>query len=202
MAAFADQPLRALLDEVAARRPEPGGGCSAAWTAALAAGLVEMAASFTLARPKYAGVHQRMLAIHRQAATLRREALDLAESDGAAYAPVIDALKLPPQHPDRARRLAEARSSASATPLRLTEVAAHVATLATETALTGSEHLRGDAVTGAVLAEGASRAAARLVEINLADHPEDPRLEEAAAAVRRASSAREEALRAGEEVLR
>jgi methenyltetrahydrofolate cyclohydrolase len=35
-----------LLDRLAARTPAPGGGAAAAWACALAAGLVEMAASF------------------------------------------------------------------------------------------------------------------------------------------------------------
>ena len=52
MGAFADQSLHDVLDAVAAQRPAPGGGCSAAWAGAFGAGLVEMTASFTLAPPK------------------------------------------------------------------------------------------------------------------------------------------------------
>jgi formiminotetrahydrofolate cyclodeaminase len=44
--AFADLPLRDVLDELAAHRPVPGGGASAAWACAIGAGLVEMAAAF------------------------------------------------------------------------------------------------------------------------------------------------------------
>ena len=52
-----------------------------------------------------------------------------------------------------------------------------------------------------MLAEGSSRAAARLVEINLAGSG-DPRLERAAEAIRRSAAAREDALRVTEEVTR
>jgi hypothetical protein len=57
-------------------------------------------------------------------------------------------------------------------------------------------------VTGAVMAEAACRAAGRLVEINLAGAPDDPRLGRVAEAARRAGAAREEALVAREEAVR
>jgi formiminotetrahydrofolate cyclodeaminase len=202
MGGFADRSLRDVLDEVAAQRPAPGGGCAAAWGCALSAGLVEMAASFTLARPRYAGVHHRMLDVRRAAAVARRRALEWAERDAEGYAPVLEALRLPRQHPERAERLRVARSNAAEIPLAVAEEAATVAALAAETARTGSEHLEGDAVTGAVMAEAACRAAGRLVEINLAETPDDPRLGRVAEAVRRAGAARDQALAAREEALR
>jgi methenyltetrahydrofolate cyclohydrolase len=198
---LADRSLHEVLDALAAQRPAPGGGCSAAWTAAFGAGLVEMTASFTLARPKYAGVHHRMLDVRRDAGHRRRRLVDLAEADAEAYEPVLKAMRMPEKHPQRRSKLADARSHASEVPLETAEVAADVAELAAETARVGSANLTGDAVTGAVLAEAACRAAARLVEINLMGE-DDPRLARASEAVRRAAVAREEALRVGEEVVR
>jgi methenyltetrahydrofolate cyclohydrolase len=199
--AFADQSLHDLLDAVAAQRPAPGGGCSAAWAGAFGAGLVEMAASFTLARPKYAGVHHRMGDVRREAKTLRRRLLELAEADADAYEPVITALRMPARHPLRERRLDEARSHAAEVPLETAEASATIAELAAEAARVGNEHLTGDAITGAMLAEASCRAAARLVEINLAGRA-DPRQARAVEAVRRAGAARDDALRAGTEVMR
>jgi formiminotetrahydrofolate cyclodeaminase len=202
MGSLADHSLHELLDAVAAQRPAPGGGCSAAWSAALGAGLVEMSASFTLARPRYAGVHQRMLDVRREATGLRRRLVELAERDAVSYEPVIAALRLPTQHPDRAQMLEDARSEAADVPLQIAQGAAEVAELASEAARICSEHLEGDAVTGTLLAEGACRSAARLVEINLASRPDDPRLPRLADAVQRAGAAREGALRAREGALR
>jgi formiminotetrahydrofolate cyclodeaminase len=199
--AFADQSLHDLLDAVAAQRPAPGGGSSAAWAGAFGAGLVEMAASFTLARPKYAGVHHRMGDVRVQAKTLRRRLLELAEADADAYEPVIAALRMPERHPLRERRLDEARSNAADVPLEAAEASATIAELAAEAARVGNEHLTGDAITGALLAEAGCRAAARLVEINLAGRA-DPRQARVSEAVRRAGAAREDALRAGQEVMR
>jgi formiminotetrahydrofolate cyclodeaminase len=199
--AFADQSLHDLLDAVAAQRPAPGGGSSAAWAGAFGAGLVEMAASFTLARPKYAGVHSRMGDVRREAKTLRRRLIELAEADAEAYEPVLAALRMPERHPLRERRLDEAQSNAADGPLETAEASAVIAGLAAEAAHVGNEHLTGDAITGAVLAEGACRGAARLVEINLAGR-DDPRLARAVEATRRAAEARDEALRARQEVVR
>jgi formiminotetrahydrofolate cyclodeaminase len=201
LAEFADHTLSELLDAVAAKTSAPGGGCSAAWAAAFGAGLVEMSASFTLARPRYAGVHHRMLDMRKEAAQTRRRLLGLAQDDAETYEPVLAALRLPEKHPERGRLLEEARSTAAETPLAVAEAAAGIAVLAAETAGTCSEHLRGDAITGAILAEAACRSACRLVEINLAGRT-DPRLDRAAEAGRRAGAARDEAQRAGEEVVR
>jgi methenyltetrahydrofolate cyclohydrolase len=201
VAEFADDTLSDLLDAVAAQRPAPGGGCAAAWAAAFGAGLVEMAASFTLARPRYAGVHHRMLDVRKEATLARRRLIELAEQDAECYEPVLAALRLPEKHRARESRLEEARSQASEAPLAVAETAAEVAELAAEAARVGSEYLRGDAISGALLAEAASRAAGRLVEINLAGR-DDPRLARVSEATRRAGAAREDALRVQEEVLR
>ena len=201
MGAFADQSLQDLLEAVAAQRPAPGGGCTAAWAGAFGAGLVEMAASFTLVRPKYAGVHHQMADVRREAKVLRRRLLELGDADAEVYEPVILAMRMPEHHPERAARLEAARSAAAEVPLETAEAAARVAELAAETARVGNLHLKGDSVSAAMLAEGASRAAARLVEINLAGS-DDPRLERAAAAIRRGAAARQDALAVTEEVTR
>ena len=56
--------------------------------------------------------------------------------------------------------------------------------------------MRGDAVTGTLLAEAAAAAAATLVEINLGARPEDPARERARTARRRALEARDQVLTA------
>jgi hypothetical protein len=58
----------------------------------------------------------------------------------------------------------------------------------------GRASLRGDAVVAALLAEAASAAATRLVEINLERAAADPRVARARAVAARAGEARERAL--------
>jgi methenyltetrahydrofolate cyclohydrolase len=191
---LADRSFAGLLDAVAAKTPAPAGGSAAAWASALAASLVEMAARFTLARDAYADRHTRMSEIEARADQLRAQLLELADRELRTYEPVLEALRAPREDPERSARLRHARARAADTPLAVSRAAAEVASLGAEVALSGSEHLVGDAVTGALLAEAGCRAAAKLVEINLADAVDDGRLAEAAELLRRAAGARTEAL--------
>ena len=189
----ARRPLVDLLDDVAAEVPAPGGGASAAWTTALAAGLVDMAARFTLARGEHAAVHGRMREVSARAAELRARALELAERELHAYEPVLEALKLPREDPSRPERMESALSAAAGPPLEIAGAAAEVSELAAEMVAGGSRLLEGDAVAGLLLAEAACRAAARLVRINLGGREGDPRLDELTSLVERVSAARSSA---------
>ncbi len=184
----------ALLADVAAATPAPGGGSAAGWACALGAGLVEMTARFTLARDDHANRHERMAQIAKQAAELRIRAGELAERELHTYEPVLEALRLPASDPERPARLDAALSDAAQAPLEIARVAAEVATLAFEASREGTRHLRGDALTGLLLAEGACQAAAQLVRINLAGLPRDPRLVEIRELTEAAAAARAEAL--------
>jgi methenyltetrahydrofolate cyclohydrolase len=182
MSGLREEPLASYLDEVAAATPAPGGGSSAAFALALAAALVEMSAS--LAGDSESASRSR---------ALRAEALELAERELSSYAPVLDAARLPRDDPSRAGRLEEALLEASRTPLAIAERAASVAGLGAAVARASSPSVRGDALTGVLLAEAACGAAAGLVEVNLARQPAAPELERAREAAVGAARARSEA---------
>jgi formiminotetrahydrofolate cyclodeaminase len=165
--------LDGFLADVAARTPAPGGGAGAAAGCALGAALTEMAARFAELDDAVA-----------RAEALRARALALAEEDLSAYAPVLAALRRPADDPERAAAIRAASSAAADVPLAIAEAAAEVVVLARAVAEAGRPGLRGDALAGADLAAGAARAAARLVEINLAGADGDPRLARAQAAAR------------------
>jgi methenyltetrahydrofolate cyclohydrolase len=164
LTSFLDQPVGQFLDQVAARSPAPGGGGAAAMTAALAAGLVAMAARFSAAHLPGAGD----LAV--RADQLRCRAAELVDEDAQAYGRVLDAFALPQDAEDgeRDRRVREALERAAAVPLQMTEIAAQVATMAARVAGAGNPNLRGDSVTAAILAAASARSAACLVDINVA----------------------------------
>lgn len=145
------EPFGQMLDELAARTAAPGGGAAAAWTVAVAAALVEMAAAFA-DRPG------------ERPAQLRRRALALAKEELHAYEPVLEAKR---QHDQP--RVRDALMAAADSPLAIAAVAEEVSTLATELAATGKPSVAGDAQTAAVLAEAAREAAANLAEINLSE---------------------------------
>jgi formiminotetrahydrofolate cyclodeaminase len=200
MEPLADRTLGRLLDQVAEASPSPGGGSSCAVACALAAGLVEMAAAFTLAREQYARLHSRMTELGARASELRAQALRLAEEELSVYAAVLEVLREPEEAPGRAERLDAALSDAADSPLAVARAAAEVAQLAAEVAGSGNRHLRGDAISGALLAEGACCAAACLAELNLAGRPGDPRRDEASDLQQRALQARLSALSTAREV--
>lgn len=188
--ALADWPLRDVLDAVAAERPSPGAGTCAALACALAAGLAEMAASFTVGREQHADIDARMREIRARAASARVRASELAEQELYSYAPVLDAMRLPEQDPDRERRLIAALAAASEAPLETAELAADIASLAAEVAREGNRHLKGDALAGTALAEAAAAAAARLVALNLSGTGDADRTGRAEACAERAAEAR------------
>ena len=182
-----DRPLSEVLDGVAAATPAPGGGSSAAVACALAAGLVQMVAGITLA---YDDADAEMRELHDRAAALRDDAAALGELELRAYAPVLAAMQRSADDPERPAALDAALSRAADSPLAIARVAAAVAELAVEAARRGRPHLRGDAVTGALLAEAAAAAASRLALINLEGRPADQRLGELERLARDAARAR------------
>lgn len=152
----APPPFEALLAAVAARTPAPAGGCGAAWTGALAAALLEMVAQFAQ-RPDVAV----------RASELRRLLLETAEVDQRAYLPVMDAVRLPREQPERELILRAALARAAEPPLAVAEAAAEVAALAAEVRAALRPAVREDAVASVLLADAAVRTAARLVLANL-----------------------------------
>jgi formiminotetrahydrofolate cyclodeaminase len=182
MSGLGEHALETFLDDVAAATPAPGGGTSAAVTLALGAALVEMSALLTGATGGAA-----------RAAELRQRAMELAEEELSSYAPVLEARRLPRDDPSRSARVEEALREASRTPLAIAEGAADAAALGAAVALASEASVRGDAVTGTVLAEAACVAAAGLVEVNLARQSSAPELQRARAARERAARARADA---------
>jgi len=166
---LSDQTLEEFLDSVGEDTPAPGGGTSSAITVALAAALVEMAGR--LASDEQAA---------EAASGLRADALRLAEEELTSYAPVLKA-ETPA---DRTTAL----DGASEPPAQIAETAATVAELGVRGAKSASPAVRGDALTGVILAEAAAAAAARLVSTNITSGPVFDR---ARAAAERASKARE-----------
>jgi formiminotetrahydrofolate cyclodeaminase len=185
------QSLAEVLDQVADRTPGPGAGAVAALAVAFAAALVEMTSKYDdsiLAQAR--GV---------RANALRTRMLEVAEVERDAYQPVLDAEAMDTDDPQREYRLASALAAASAPPLAIANAGAQVAFLAAESATLGNPALIGDAVTAAELADGATRAAAHLVRINLSDSPGDPRRTEVTGLVSSAAEALEDAFAAAAE---
>jgi formiminotetrahydrofolate cyclodeaminase len=186
MAPFADLPLTEIVESVAARDPTPGAGPSLAWTCALAAALVEMVSAVTLRKEPEspAAVQARV----DRARALRTTALALADLDAAAYRDVL-AVQRRRDEPGHPQRLRQALADAADPLVRIVETAREVTELATGAVADARGGVRGEALTAIVLAESVARGGVPLVELNLANDPQDPRRAQVRAAAAAAADA-------------
>ena len=177
---FADRyGLTGLLSSLASRASAPAAGSAAAASAALAAALVAKIAR---------GSDQPGIAA--QADALAARLTELAAEDADAFEAATLALAEPRGDSDgRDFRLGTALHRAADVPLRIAEAAADVVTLAGSIASLAPPGERGDATGAALLAAGATRAAAHLVTINLTARPGDKRDARARGAVESADRA-------------
>jgi formiminotetrahydrofolate cyclodeaminase len=156
--------LAEVVGALADLDPQPAAGPASAIAVTLAAGLAELTA-------RVSGEAE----LAERARALKREAAPLAQADADAYAAFL-------REPNEA-----ARDRTIALPVELARLAAAIAEVAAQASERGKPVLRGDAAAGALLAEAAAKAAARLVEINA--EAGDPRIAEARAAAEDASRA-------------
>ena len=153
--------LRELLVALEAAAPSPAGGTAAAVTAAMAASLVVMVARESPAWPDGATVA-------RDASTLRDRLLTLGAEDVQAFGAVLTASR--ERNTDA---LADALARAAEVPLEIAERAADVVELAARATADGKRPLQPDAEAAAILAEAATRAASRLVRVNVSALPHE-----------------------------
>jgi formiminotetrahydrofolate cyclodeaminase len=188
-----DQSVEALLDAIGSGEPLPASGTTAALVAAMAAGLVSKVARVSKDWEDGQGVIA-------QARALRVRLTLLAQADTEAYGSALAAMRLPRELPQEQRDAILGRSleRAADVPLAIADAAADVAELAAVAAANGKTRLVPDAIAAAELADGAARAAALLVGVNLATGDGDARTLLAAQTVSRASSARARAAQAGD----
>ncbi|HYZ20251.1 MAG TPA: cyclodeaminase/cyclohydrolase family protein [Gaiellaceae bacterium] len=183
-----DAPLRDFLDTLAGAGPAPAGGSAAAITVAMAAGLVGMVARASKEYWDEAG------GVVGQAETLRARVAPLAQADAEAYVGALTALRSRDELEERYRdqKLREALEHAAEIPLRIAEAGCDLACLAALLVENGNPEVRADAAVAAVLAEGGTRAAAKLVAVNLSALEDDPRIRhtDSLVAIAREASAR------------
>jgi methenyltetrahydrofolate cyclohydrolase len=195
---MADDPLAAPLDDfldtLASEELAPGGGSAAAITVAMAAALVIMVARASKEHWPEAG------GAVGQAETFRARVTPLAHADAEVYKDALTILRRREELAERYRdqTLREALERAAEIPLRIAEAGSDLACLAALLVQNGNPEVRADAAVACVLAEGGTRAAAKLVETNLGAMEGDPRVRHARTLVAVAAEASERALAAAE----
>jgi formiminotetrahydrofolate cyclodeaminase len=189
-----DARLCDFLDKLTEEGPAPAGGSAAAIVVAMSACLVGMVARSSKEHWDEAG------GVAGQASALRARVAPLAEADAEAYEGALEALRTRETVDERYRdlKLSQALERAAEVPMQIAEAGADVASLAALLVANGNPEVRADAAAAALLAEGGTRAAAKLVAINLGATAEDPRVRHVESLVKIAAEASERALAAAQ----
>lgn len=166
-----DLTITEFLEQTASAEPLPGGGCTAALTAALAAGLTEMVANLTIGRKEFQAVEDEMKKIAKTAADLRKKLQNDIDNDAQAYREVLAAFKLPKNTDDqkkqRSSAIQQAFKTAATVPLGVARDALKIMDLASRAIAQGNQNAVSDGAVGVLASRTAALAALYNVKINL-----------------------------------
>jgi formiminotetrahydrofolate cyclodeaminase len=166
-----DLTITEFLQQTASAEPLPGGGCTAALSAALAASLTEMVANLTIGRNDFQAVEDEMKKIAKTAAHLRKKLQNDIDNDAQAYQEVLGAFKLPKntdvQKEKRSRTIQQAFKNAATVPLNVARDAVKIMDLACRVITEGNQNAVTDGVVAVLASRTAALAALYNVKINL-----------------------------------
>ena len=172
-----EMPLTAFAEALASSAPTPGGGCAAALSGALAAGLAAMVARATAGSEKFADRADEMNEAAAEADRLRSELLSLVDADAAAFDQVMAAFRMPKETPEeqaaRSQAIQDGYRAAVEPPMRVCTQSVRVLELALQVAERGNPNAVSDAGVAAELAFAALEGAALNVRINLTSITDD-----------------------------
>jgi formiminotetrahydrofolate cyclodeaminase len=166
-----DLTVTEFLEHTASAEPLPGGGCTAALSAALAASLTEMVANLTIGRKKFQAVEDEMKKIAKTAADLRKKLQNDIDNDAQAYREVLAAFKLPKttdgEKKQRSSAIQQAFKTAATVPLGVARDALTIMDLASRAIAQGNQNAVSDGAVGVLASRTAALAALYNVKINL-----------------------------------
>ncbi len=90
---YIDKTLKEYFDDLAARKPAPGGGSASAAVAAAGTSLVAMVANFTIGRPEYKKVENKVAGILSEIRKFDSKLRSLIDEDVSAYKKLAGSLK-------------------------------------------------------------------------------------------------------------
>ena len=166
-----DLTITEFLEQTASAEPLPGGGCTAALSAALAAGLTEMVANLTIGRKEFQAVEDEMKKIANAAADLRKKLQNDIDNDAQAYREVLAAFKLPKntdgEKKQRSSAIQQAFKTAATVPLGVARDALKIMDLASRAISQGNQNAVSDGAVAVLASRTAALAALYNVKINL-----------------------------------
>ncbi len=160
-----------FLGKIASEFPTPGGGSTAALSAALAASLTEMVANLTIGKKGYDDVEDEMKTVAQEALLLRSKLVSAIDNDSEAYKEVISAINLPgnseAEKRHREEKIQSGLKQATLVPMAVAEDAIQVMELAGKTVTKGNKNTITDGAVGVMMAKTAVLSALYNVKINL-----------------------------------
>lgn len=163
---YINEPLIRYLNDLAARKPAPGGGSVGALSGALAAGLVSMVVNFSLG--KDSPDEKRLKGILNESENLREKMSELIDEDVKVYEEFSSVFKLPKESEGRKEKMQEALKKAAEVPLKTAELGMKIMQLNKELFPICNERLISDIGVSLSLACSSIEIGALNVEINLA----------------------------------
>jgi len=161
---YINKPLREYLDDLAARKPAPGGGSAAALGASIGAALLAMVLNYTAGNEKYKAVQEKAAAILAKVEDFRKELQRLIDEDASVYNKLSKAMK-------EAKRdlvaLERMHKEAADVPFEICRISSEGLKLCGDVAEWGNKNLISDCAIAALMFEAAFFAAKFNVYMNL-----------------------------------
>lgn len=161
-----------FLNDLAAKRPTPGGGSASALGGALGAALGCMAANYTVGNEKYKSFEAAASAARAELEALRAKFIALVDEDVAAYESYRAAVALPKNTADaksvRSTALAAALEQSTAVPERILTAADAALEQVLALSAAVNPNLAGDVASAAYFLEACARGAAIQIQSNCA----------------------------------
>jgi glutamate formiminotransferase/formiminotetrahydrofolate cyclodeaminase len=163
--------LREFANALSLDSPTPGGGSTAALSAALSGSLSAMVANLTVGKKGYDEVQGEMKEAALRAQKLKEELLQAVDEDTRAFNKVMEAFGLPKGSPEQIKEkeatIERASKQATLVPLGVLEKCGPLLELAWLVAQKGNKNSLSDAGVAGLMAEAAAAGAFYNVKINL-----------------------------------
>lgn len=161
---YIDRPLKEYLDDLAAKKPAPGGGSAAALNASIGVSLMEMVANYTIGKGKDKVREEKVAGALVKIENLRARLKDLIDADVAVYSKLSKGMK--ELKKDSAELEAIYREAADV-PFEICKISSECLDICKDIAEYGNKNLITDTAIAAILLEGAFFSAKFNVYINL-----------------------------------
>lgn len=163
--------LMDFVEEVASKKPVPGGGSVAATSGSLSAALLSMVCGLTIGKRKYQEVEEELKEVLKKTERIKGELKELVIKDAESYRGVMDARKLT-RHTEieekrRDQAIQEATKLAASVPLKVMEKSLEILNLSRIVAEKGNLNAVSDAGVAGLMAKAAILGAGYNVKINL-----------------------------------